>query len=255
MAAGVSSPDMMGSGALFPLQVLFISAPLAWTETYVNNPVYAMRITFNRRTSLKIHSFEMTPFCMNCFVLEEDGEAIIVDPGEASQELIDCIEGLKVVMVLNTHCHIDHVGGNGAMVSLTKAPLVCHKDDLPMLEGLEVQAQMFNVPAPSSPKPDRLIAEGEVIQLGASTLKVLHTPGHSPGHIVLVGDGFVIGGDVLFAGSIGRTDLPGGNHEELLASIKDKLLPLPDDTRVYCGHGPSTTIGAERRSNPFLVNL
>ncbi len=204
---------------------------------------------------MNIHAFEMTPFCMNCFVLEEAGEAIVVDPGEATQELIDCVEGLHVQMVLNTHCHIDHVGGNGAMVALCKAPLVCHKDDLPMLEGLEMQAALFNLPAPSSPMPDRFVAEGDEIQLGNSTLKVLHTPGHSPGHIILVGDGFIIGGDVLFAGSIGRTDLPGGDHTQLLQSIKEKLLPLPDETRVYCGHGPETTIGEERRHNPFLVNL
>lgn len=199
--------------------------------------------------------FEMTPFYMNCYVLEDEGHAVVIDPGEATKELIDAVQGLKVDMVLNTHCHIDHVGGNQALVTLTGAPLVCHKDDLPLLKNVEMQGQMFGVPVTPSPLPDRFIEEGDIITLGSSELKVLHTPGHAPGHVVLLGEGFVIGGDVLFAGSIGRTDLPGGDHNQLLASIRDKLLPLPDETKVYCGHGPSTTIGVERRSNPFLVNL
>ncbi len=204
---------------------------------------------------MKIQMFEMTPFYMNCYVLEDAGHAMVIDPGEATRELIDSLQGLKVDMVLNTHCHIDHVGGNQALVTLTGAPLVCHKADLSLLKNVEMQGQMFGVPVTPSPFPDRFIEEGDIITLGSMELKVLHTPGHAPGHIVLLGDGFVIGGDVLFAGSIGRTDLPGGDHNQLLASIRDKLLPLPDETKVYCGHGPSTTIGEERRSNPFLVNL
>ena len=112
---------------------------------------------------------------------------------------------------------------------------------------------MFGVRVPASPDPDRFINEGDTIDIGGATLKVFHTPGHAPGHVVLVGDGFVIAGDTLFAGSIGRTDLPGGDYDTLIRAIKEKLLVLPDDTVVYSGHGPATTIGAERRSNPFLV--
>jgi len=112
---------------------------------------------------------------------------------------------------------------------------------------------MFGVPFPPSPDPDQYLEEGDVITVGSVSLKVLHTPGHSPGHIVLASDGFVIVGDVLFAGSIGRTDLPGGSYAQLLNSIRTKLLTLPDDTIVYCGHGPETTIGRERATNPFLV--
>ncbi|MBI2422488.1 MAG: MBL fold metallo-hydrolase [Candidatus Hydrogenedentes bacterium] len=205
--------------------------------------------------NLEVLSFEMTPFCENCYVVKDGGEAIVIDPGEASDELLDAVAGSKVVMIFNTHCHIDHAGGNAEMVRATGAPLVCHRADLPLLRGLVQQGAMFGYPVQPSPDPDRFIEEGDEIAVGAVSFKVLHTPGHAPGHVVLVGDGLVIGGDVLFAGSIGRTDLPGGSYEQLLHSIKTKLLPLPDSTIVYSGHGPATTIGAERAGNPFLVGL
>lgn len=204
---------------------------------------------------MQLLSFQLTPFMMNCYVLKDGNEAIVIDPGEAAPELKASVADSQVTMIFNTHCHCDHSAGNAEMVAATGAPLVCHRDDLPLLRSLEQQGMMFGVRVPPSPEPDRFVEEGDEIQVGAVRLKVLHTPGHAPGHVVLVGDGFVIGGDVLFQGSIGRTDLPGGDHEQLLASIRDKLLPLPDDTVVYCGHGPNTTIGAERRSNPFLVGL
>jgi len=203
---------------------------------------------------LEILSFTMTPFIMNGFVLKHGGEAIVVDPGDATPELKAALAGSKVTMIFNTHCHIDHCGGNAEMIRHTGAPLVMHADDLPLLEAMPQQGMMFGVSAEPSPPPDRFVAEGDTIEVGGVPLKVLHTPGHAPGHVVLVGDGFVIGGDVLFQGSIGRTDLPGGNHAQLIDSIMTKLMPLPDDTVVYCGHGPATTIGAERATNPFLVN-
>lgn len=202
---------------------------------------------------MEILEFTLTPFMMNCFVLKDGGEAIVIDPGEASRELIASVADSDVKMIFNTHCHIDHVGGNAEMVKVTGAPLVCHEADLPLLRAVAQQGQMFGVSVPPSPEPDRLITEGEVITIGSVDLKVLHTPGHAPGHVVLVGDGFVFGGDVLFQNSIGRTDLPGGNYDQLIKSIKTKMLTLPDETIVYCGHGPATTIGAERASNPFLV--
>ena len=204
---------------------------------------------------MEILSFPVTPFMTNCFVLKADNEALVVDPGEATPALLDSIEGCAVRLIVNTHCHCDHCGGNRALVEKTGADLLCHEAELPLLRGLVQQGAMFGVPFGPSPDPTRFLSEGDTLKVGGVTLAVLHTPGHSPGHIVLVGDGFVVSGDVLFAGSIGRTDLPGGSYEELLDSIRTKLLPLPDDTRVYSGHGPTTTIGAERMHNPFLAGL
>ncbi len=132
---------------------------------------------------------------------------------------------------------------------------MCHEAELPFLQALEHQGTMFGVPFPPSPDPDRFIDEGDTLTVGDTQLDIVFVPGHSPGHIALVGDGFVIGGDVLFQSSIGRTDLPGGDMEQLLESIRTKLLTLPDETRVYSGHGPVTTIGAERHGNPFLADL
>lgn len=204
---------------------------------------------------MEILSFPMTPFVTNCFVLKEGEEALVVDPGDVTPELVQGIDGCTVRAIVNTHCHCDHCGGNAALNERTGAELLCHEADLPLLRALERQGKMFGVPLSPSPDPDSFLSEGDSVTIGGASLKVLHTPGHSPGHIALVGHGFIIAGDVLFAGSIGRTDLPGGNYDQLLTTIRTKLLPLPDETVVYCGHGPNTTIGAERRNNPFLVGL
>lgn len=204
---------------------------------------------------MEILSFVTTPFMENCLVLKDGDEAIVVDPGEATPEVLDAIDGLRVKTLVNTHAHIDHVGGNAAILERTGAELVCHKDCVEMLRQVPSQGQMFGIEVTQSPEPDRFLDEGDTVQVGSTTMSVVNVPGHAPGHIALVGDGFVIGGDVLFAGSIGRTDLPGGDYELLMDSIKTKFLTLPDDTIVYCGHGPSTTIGIERTTNPFLVSL
>jgi hydroxyacylglutathione hydrolase len=197
----------------------------------------------------------MTPFVENCFVIRNGAEALVIDPGEASPELLDAIRGYTVRTVVNTHGHCDHCGGNAELLRQTGAELVCHRDDLPLLRMVEQQGAMFGVYFPPSPDPNRFLEEGDTLTVGDATLRVLHTPGHSPGHIVLLGDGFLIAGDVLFAGSIGRTDLPGGNYGQLLDSLREKILPLPDETTVYSGHGAATTVGEERRTNPFLVGL
>ena len=202
---------------------------------------------------MDIITLPMTPFVTNCFVLRDAGEALIVDPGDVTPELLEAIDGYAVHTVVNTHCHCDHCGGNAEILKRTGAELICHKDELPLLRNLVQQGLMFGVPFDPSPEPDRFIKEGDTVPVGGVSLGVREAPGHSPGHIVLVGDGFVIGGDVLFAGSIGRTDLPGGSYPQLIQSIKTKLLTLPDETVVYNGHGPATTIGVERRTNPFLV--
>lgn len=202
---------------------------------------------------MEILCFEMTPFIENCYVVRDNGEALIIDPGEVTAELLEAIEGYTVKTVVNTHCHCDHCGGNAEILQKTGAELICHKAELGLLRGLPQQGMMFGVPFDPSPDPDRFIKEGDTVSVGGTTFDVREAPGHSPGHIVLVGEGFVISGDVLFAGSIGRTDLPGGNYNQLIHSIKTKLFTLPDETVVYNGHGPTTTIGVERRSNPFLV--
>ena len=204
---------------------------------------------------MEILSFEVTAFLENCYVMRDGGEALIIDPGDCNDDILAAIEGHTVNTIVNTHCHIDHVGGNGRLKDHTGAALVCPEGEVPLLQALPQQAAMFGMAAAASPMPDGFIAEGDKVTVGSVTMNVLSTPGHSPDHIVLVGDGFVMGGDVLFQGSIGRTDLPGGDHDQLLESIRTKLWPLPDDTVVYCGHGPTTTIGAERQSNPFLQGL
>ena len=203
---------------------------------------------------MEIQSFTMTPFSENCFVLKEGDEAIVIDPGEATPELLDAIKDLKVTAIVLTHSHIDHVGGVAGVSEATGAELVCHAEAAPMLDGVQEQGRMFGLDVPPSPKPDRFVDEGDTISVGSSQLRVVNAPGHAPGHVALIGDGFIIGGDVLFAGSVGRTDLPGGSGAVLHESIMSKFMTLPDETVVYSGHGPPTTIGTERHSNPFIVN-
>lgn len=204
---------------------------------------------------MELRAYVVTPFMTNCYLLKDGGEALVVDPGEVPLQLAADLEGCIVNAIVNTHCHCDHCGGNGALVAQTGAQLVCHPAELPLLHSIVEQARFFGLSCGASPEPDRLVKEGDTIRVGETVLRVLHTPGHSPGHIALAGDGFVIAGDVLFAGSVGRTDLPGGDHDQLLESIRTRLIPLGDNTVVYCGHGPATTIGVERKSNPFLTDV
>ncbi len=202
---------------------------------------------------MHLTTIPMTPFETNAYVIADGDEALIVDPGDISPRLREAIAGKRVVAIVNTHGHCDHCGGNAAVVRETGAELLCHRDDLDLLRSIEIQGRMFGVPFAPSPEPNRFLDDGDTLTVGGQTFTVRHAPGHTQGHIVLVGDGVVFAGDVLFAGSIGRTDLPGGDYHQLLDSIQRVLLSLPDDTVVYCGHGPSTTIGEERRANPFLV--
>ncbi len=188
----------------------------------------------------------------NGYVIRDGGEAMIVDPGAPSAELLEQVADVRVKAIVNTHCHLDHCGGNAAMMEATGAPLMLHRAELPLLHSLSQQAMMFGVPFIPSPDPTQFLEEGDRIQVGMLEFTVLHVPGHSPGHIALLVDEAAFVGDVLFSGSIGRTDLPGGNYAQLFESIRTKLLSLPDETVVYSGHGPDTTIGVERVSNPFL---
>lgn len=202
---------------------------------------------------MDIQAFITSPFVENCYVMEDAGEVIVIDPGEATPELMGALEGRNVTKVVNTHAHIDHVGGNGDIVGKFGCELLIHADCVDMLENVAAQGQMFGMQIQPSPPPTSLFDEGDTVQVGGISLSVFNCPGHAPGHVGLLGDGFVFGGDVLFEGSIGRTDLPGGSLEVLMTSIREKFMPLPDETVVYSGHGPATTIGQERVSNPFIL--
>lgn len=209
---------------------------------------------------LNVAKFTFNPFQENTYVLHDGSQAILIDPGcwNASEEheletyLSD--NALTPVRLVLTHAHIDHILGNAWVHSRYGLLPEMHKADLPLLRSGERQAKMYGIPYEPSPEPEHFIEEGDVIELGKDRLKVLFCPGHAPGHIALYSaeQRFVICGDVLFMNSIGRTDLPGGDMETLLRSIRDGLFPLGDDVKVYCGHGPDTTIGFEKRSNPFL---
>jgi glyoxylase-like metal-dependent hydrolase (beta-lactamase superfamily II) len=202
---------------------------------------------------VEILGFVTTLFGENCYVLKDGGEAIVVDPGEATPEVMEALEGCTVTALVNTHGHIDHVGGNAAIVAKFGCELLCHREAVEMMKHVKLQGQKYGMDVEDSPDPDRFLDEGDTVKVGEMELRVVNCPGHAPGHIALVGDGFVIGGDVLFQGSIGRVDLPGGSMDVLMASIRDKFLTLPDDTVVLCGHGPNTTIGHERITNPFIM--
>ncbi|MBC7862654.1 MAG: MBL fold metallo-hydrolase [Bacteroidia bacterium] len=211
---------------------------------------------------MKIEKFTFGPFQENTYVLYDDTkECVIVDPGCYSAteqiEMADFIlkNGLKAVLLLNTHCHIDHVNGNLFVFEKFGLKPIIHRLDLPVLASQEQASMMYGLPFEKSPEPEKFIEEGDKIKFGKTVLDVLFTPGHCPGHVTFYHkeSGTIVSGDVLFYNSIGRTDLPGGDHATLIRSVKTKLFPLGDDVKVYCGHGPETTIGFERRTNPFLV--
>ncbi len=211
--------------------------------------------------SIHIQSFTFNPFQENTYLLyDESKQCLIIDPGCSNsaerKQLIDFVEekSLLPVRLLNTHCHIDHILGNKFVSDTYKLDLEANKNDLRTLEAGRVSAEIFGIEYEESPLPKVFLEEGDVIQIGESQLEIAFTPGHSAGSICFYNrqQKFIIGGDVLFYQSIGRTDLPGGNHAQLLESIRTKLFTLPDDFTVYPGHGPSTTIGFEKMHNPFL---
>ena len=203
-----------------------------------------------------IKKLTVGPIQANCFILgcEKTKEAVVIDPGdEADRILLTLAQSeLKVKYIINTHGHFDHVGANKRLKEVTGADLMIHKEDVPMLGQLTATAGSFGLSAENSPGPDNLLEDGETITFGEITLQVIHTPGHSLGGVSLSTNGALFVGDTLFAGSIGRTDLPGGDYDVLIASIQNKLFPLGDDVTVYTGHGPETTIGVEKRTNPFV---
>ena len=212
---------------------------------------------------LTVKSFTFGPFQENTYVLHDaSNECVIIDPGcytsSEQQELKKYIaeNNLKPVELLNTHCHIDHITGNRFVHDAFGLLPVIHKNDLVILQSQERVCTNYGLNYDPSPMPGKFIEEGDVISFGNSILKVIFAPGHAPGHVVFYNaeNKFVINGDVLFAGSIGRTDLPMGDFATLEKSIKTKMYTLPEETVVYCGHGPETSIGEEKYTNPF-VNL
>jgi len=211
---------------------------------------------------LQIKSFTFNPLQENTYLLfDETHECVIIDPGcyekYEQDELATFIEknDLTVKFLLNTHCHVDHVLGNYFVKEKYKIKLYIHRDDEPVLKAVKVYAPMYGIYAYHETSPDEFIEEGMTISFGKQALSVLFVPGHSPGHVAFYHSiaKIVIGGDVLFRSSVGRTDLPGGNSATLMKSIHQKFFTLPDDVVVYPGHGPETTIGFEKKTNPFCA--
>lgn len=198
-------------------------------------------------------------FAENCYILADprSRHAALIDPGEDATLFLSRLQAeryqLKAIWL--THAHVDHIQGVAAVKAATGVPILLHPADRPLYDAAQDQAAWLGVPMDPPPPPDGPLADGETLPLGDLRFEVRHVPGHSPGSVALVGQGIALAGDAVFAGSIGRTDLPGGNTNTLLTSIRDQLLSLPDETVVYPGHGPETTIGTERRENPFLTGL
>jgi len=197
------------------------------------------------------------PIQANCYILgcERTKQAAVIDPGDEVDQILTALakDGLRLVSIINTHGHFDHTGANKALKEATGAELLIHRADAPMIANQGSGAAAWGMNVENSPPADRYIEEGDVITVGDISLKVLHTPGHSPGGISLVTDKIVFVGDTLFAGSIGRTDLPGGDYEGLLEGVRNKIFTLGDDVVVYPGHGPQTTVKQEKQYNPFFA--
>ena len=197
------------------------------------------------------------PFQENCFIVGDEGTGVLFDPGDEAARIALAVErtGLEIEKLIITHAHIDHVGAVAALVDEYACPVLMHAEAEPMLRQLPNQALMMGLRFGKIPVVDGYIEDGEIVDVGALAFRALYTPGHAPGHLAFYSEdeGVVISGDALFAGSVGRVDLPGGSMELLMRSINERLLTLPDATVVHPGHGPETTIGEERAHNPFLA--
>ena len=203
-----------------------------------------------------IKGLTVGPIMANCFILgcDETKEAAVIDPGDEADRILMTVaeSGLTVKYIINTHGHFDHVSANKRLKDVTGADILIHPLDAPMLSQLAAAASAWGFSSENSPPPDRTLEDGDLVSVGNLELTVLHTPGHTPGGISLYVDGAVFVGDTLFAGSIGRTDFPGGDFDTLRSSIQQKLYTLNDDVVVYPGHMDTTNIGREKRTNPFV---
>ena len=205
-----------------------------------------------------LESFPVGPLHCNCTILGDEitHEAVVVDPGDNIAEILSRLKkhGLTLRQIVITHAHIDHVGGAALLKKATGAPVFLNQNDLGLLRAMEMQAGWLGIPTPEVAPPDESAKDGLTVGLATLPAEVIHTPGHTQGSICLLfpQQHLLIAGDTLFAGSIGRTDLPGGDGRQILRSLRDRLMVLPDTTRVLPGHGVDTTIGEEKQSNPFL---
>ncbi len=198
-------------------------------------------------------------FVENCYLVVDDttAQCAIIDPGEEAGLVLEKVAAARArpVAIWITHAHLDHVMGVASVRQETGAPVYLHRADRELYDHVVQQGLAFGIPVAPAPPPDAELVPGETVRVGSLSFIVRHAPGHSPGSVCLVGEGVAFTGDVLFAGSIGRTDLPGGDFDTLIRSIERELLTLPDSTIVYSGHGPETTVGRERRANPFLTRV
>jgi hydroxyacylglutathione hydrolase len=211
---------------------------------------------------MQVGVIPVTAFQQNCSIIHCDAtnKAAVVDPGGDLERLLEYIdkEGVEVDKILLTHAHIDHAGATSKLARKLAVPVIGpHRDDQFLIDSLPAQGQMFGLGSAESFVPDRWLEQGDVVEVGNERFEVRHCPGHTPGHVVFYSPthNFVIVGDVLFDGSIGRTDLPRGDHATLLKSLREQILTLPDDTTFLPGHGPTSTIGEQRQRNPFLRGL
>jgi hydroxyacylglutathione hydrolase len=206
---------------------------------------------------LVVRAFPGGPFSQNVLLVScaSTGKGILVDPGATVEAMLRAAEeaGIEIEKIVLTHAHLDHVEGVARAKRATGAPIYLHPDDEPLYRAAPTQAQWFGMEIEIPPPVDAPLAAGDTLTVGECRLGVRHTPGHAPGHVILVGDGVAIVGDCVFNGSIGRTDLPGGDFQTLMQSIRSEILTLPDETVLHTGHGPETTVGHERATNPFLA--
>lgn len=210
-------------------------------------------------SELLLETVVVGPLQVNCFIVAcpRTLAALVIDPGDEGARILATMRtsGWQPVKVVNTHGHFDHIGGNRAIVAETGAELLIHEADLPLMQKARIHAQLYGLTTEMSPPPDRLLKDGDNIVVGTLTFEVIHIPGHSPGGIALLCGQHLFVGDILFADSVGRTDLPGGDHQALIDGIRQRLWKLPGETIVHPGHGPDTTIAREMRTNPYVAGM